>query len=624
MRKSAHPILKIAALALAAATAIAACDGSSTKNSTGPSLAGGFGKIPAETGSPHPGTVSFAQPPSATPVWILPIITAAADSVYTVLSFDYLMWRPLYWPIKGVSAAIDPALSLAKPPVWSNGDKTVTVTMNPKYKWSDAQPVSAKDVAFDIDLIKAAIKESPANWVYYTPGFFPDDIASMSTPNSSTLVLNLRSTVNPSWFYDNELAALQPMPAHAWAKTSAHGPIVDFTAPANARKIYDFLATQSKAQTSWATDPLWQVVDGPYRLTSFNSTTGADTMAANLSYGGPASHQINTLKAVPFTSDTAEFNAVKAGSLDVGYVPAYDVPLVRQVKAGGYNVFGYPTFGWTYVVYNFKDQTGNFNHIIAQLYFRQTMAHLQDQQGYISAFMHGAGTQAFGPVPSIPVSQYTPANAKTNPYPFSVPAAKNLLASHGWKVVPNGTDTCIRPGSGAGQCGAGIPAGTKLAFNLIYSTNPALIGQEVADLTAKAKQVGISINLQSSNFNYMVTNYNNPAAPGHANKWAMEDFGGFTQYVYPTTFSVFNSSGGNNVGSYSDPQADKLINASIGSTDPNAVKNEASYLTVQQPGLFQPNPDFVAAWKKTISGPPGSFANLTQFYLTPEMWYFTK
>jgi peptide/nickel transport system substrate-binding protein len=622
-----HPGLKIAALAAAGATVLAACGGGSNNNNNtsggNTSLAGGFGKVPAQSGTPHPGTVSFAEPPSATPTWILPIITAAANSVYTVLSFDYQMWRPLYWQVNGVSAAIDPAESLANPPKWSNNDKTVTVTMK-NWKWSDGQPISSKDVLFDIDLIKAAIKESPANWVYYTPGFVPDDIASMSTPNSTTLVLNLKSTVNPGWFYDDELAVLQPMPAHAWAKASASGPVLDFTNPANAKKIYDFLAKQSKAQTTWAASPIWHVVDGPFQLTSFNNTTGADTMKANPAYSGPSSHQIKTLDAVPFTSDTAEFNAVKAGSIDQGYIPSDDVPQVPQVKAAGYNVFGYPTYGWTYITYNFKDKTGDWNNIVHQLYIRQALAHLEDQQGYITAFMHGAGGQAFGPVPSIPANQYTPADAKKNPYPFSVSAAKNLLSGHGWKVVPNGTDTCVKPGTGAGQCGAGIPAGTKLAFNLIYSTNPALIGQQVTDLSSKAKQVGINITLQSSNFNYMVTNYNDPAAPGNANKWAMEDFGGFTNSVYPTTFSVFNTPGGNNLGGYSDPTADKLITASISGTNPSAVRDEASYLTMQQPGLFQPNPDQVEVWKKTLSGPPASFANLTQFYVTPELWYFTK
>ena len=140
---------------------------------------------------------------------------------------------------------------------------------------------------------------------------------------------------------------MQPMPAHAWAKASANGPILDFTKPANAKKIYDFLATESRSVSTYASNPLWRVVDGPYKLTSFNSTTGAFTMVPNPSYGGPHSAQVPSLQAVPFTSDTAEFDAVKAGSIDIGYMPQTDVPQVSQVKAAGYNVFGYPDFGFS-------------------------------------------------------------------------------------------------------------------------------------------------------------------------------------------------------------------------------------------------------------------------------------
>lgn len=44
----------------------------------------------------------------------------------------------------------------------------------------------------------------------------------------------------------------------------------------------------------------------------------------------------------------------------------------------------------------------------------------------------------------------------------------------------------------------------------------------------------------------------------------------------------------------------------------------------RQTVLFQPNADQVFAWKKTLPGPPDSFANLTQSTFTPELWFFTK
>ena len=134
-------------------------------------------------------------------------------------------------------------MSMADPPVYSNGDKTVTVQLKTSYRWSDGQPVTSKDVLFFIDLLRAAVKESGANWGLYTPHIgLPDQVASASTPNATTLVLNLTKPANPQWFTADGLYYINPLPAHAWAKASPDGPVLDFTNPANAKKIYDFLA----------------------------------------------------------------------------------------------------------------------------------------------------------------------------------------------------------------------------------------------------------------------------------------------------------------------------------------------------------------------------------------------
>lgn len=630
----------VLALAVAGVTALAACSststssGSATPSSTSSSttnLPGAFGSVPAEaSGTQHAGTITVAEPPSSAPTWILPIVTGAANSVYTVSMFDYQQWRPLYWLVNGVEPKETPAMSLANDPTWSNGDKTVTFTLKSNYKWSDGQPITSKDILFWWYEMKAALKASPANWAYYTPGLgIPDEVASISAPDSSTIQMNLTKSVNPTWFQENELGAIQPMPSHAWAKASASGPLLDFTQPANATAIYNYLSAQSKSVSTYASNPLWQIVDGPYKLSAFDATSGALTLVPNASYGGPHANAVSTINFVSFTSDAAEFNAVKAGQIDVGYVPLTNVPQVSSLT-GTYNEFGYTDFGWDYVAYNFKDTTGNFNNIIDKLYVRQAIAHLEDQAGYIKAFFYGAGGEAYGPVPSIPVSPYTPSNALTAPYPFSASAASTLLKDNGWSIVPNGTDTCIKPGTGAGECGSGIPAGQKLEWNVIYNTSPAVIGEQVQDLASEAKTIGMTMNLSSSNFNYMIVTYNDPSAPKTINKWAMEDFGGFTNSTYPTTFGVFNSQGSSNLGGYSDPQADNLITASISSSNPSAVTSEAEYLTTQQPGLFQPLADdafgtaAILVWKKTISGNPNSFETLTQPQWNPEYWFLTS
>ena len=303
--------------------------------------------------------------------------------------------------------------------------------------------------------------------------------------------------------------------------------------------------------------------------------------------------------ALPFTSDSAEWNAVKAGKVDIGYMPQTDVPQKDSI-ASTYNTYGIPGFGFSYIVYNFKNTTGDWNNIIKQLYFRQAIAHLQDEKGIINAFFHGAGSEAYGPIPSVPKSPYAPANASTNPYPFSVDAAASLLKNHGWKVNAGGTSVCQNAGSGANQCGPGIPAGTKLAFNLIYGTSPATIGQQVTDLASQAKKVGINIKLQTQQLQLHDRQLPEPDARGQEEHQQVGDEGlrRVQHFHLPDHERDLQHPGSFNIGSYSDPKADQLIQASTTGSNANAVAQEAGYLTQQQPGLFQALQDNIYVWKK--------------------------
>jgi peptide/nickel transport system substrate-binding protein len=617
-------VVCVAAAATVAAMGLAACSTGKSGGSIN-SSSGAFGTVPTASGTPTAGTITWAEPPGSAPTWIFPITPGADFTVYSTDDFSYESWRPLYWTQSGTSPKIDQALSLAYLPTYSNGDKTVTIRMKTNYKWNDGQPVTASDSLFFLDELKAAVKESGSNWGQYSPGVgIPDQVVSASAPNATTLVVNLNKSVNPTWFTENNLAQIQPMPVYAWAKSSATGPALDFTNPANAKAIYDFLAKASGSTGTYATNPLWQVVNGPYRLTAFNNTTGAYTMAPNPSYDGPKSKVVPTLQAVPYTSDTSEFNAVLSKSVDIGYIPQTDVPQISRVKSSGYHVFGYPDWGFDYVNYNFADKTGDFNNVINQLYVRQALAHLEDEAGYVKAFFHGAGGLAYGPVPAVPTSPYSPANAVNNPYPFSITAAGNLLKSHGWTVVPGGVSTCAKPGTGSGECGSGIPAGTKLTFNVLYVNDPAITGEMLTDWASDAKKVGIAVTLQAGTFNHVVDVADDPGSPKTINQWAMSDYGGFTDEPYPTTFGIFNTGGSDNGGFYNDAEANKLISASVNGGNPDAVKAEASYITEQQPSLFQPNNDLIIVWKDNVSGQPAAIQAMTQYYLNTELMYLTK
>jgi peptide/nickel transport system substrate-binding protein len=625
--------LGLAVTTVAALTALTACGSSSGgSHSVVAGLSGGgiYGTVPPQTGSPHAGNITVGQISGSQPTSMMPVTTSAADTTYEIYYFLYQMYVPLYWiGTGGDYATEDKPLSLANDPVWSDGDKTATVTLKGNYKWSDGQPVTSQDVAFWYYELKAGIAESPANWYDYTPGVgLPDDVASVATPNSTTIVFHLKAAVNPTWFLLDELSYVEPMPAHAWAKTSANGKILDFTNPANAKAIFNYLTAQSSATGTFATNPLWQTVDGPYHLTAFNSTSGNYTMTPNTSYGGPHATPEDSFSIVDYTSEPAEMNALRSGALDVGYVPTDNVPDTSQLSSS-YNIFGYPENGYRYVYFNFKDTTGDFNNIIDKLYIRQALAHLVNDQGIIDAYLHGAGSASYGTMGAFPASPYTPANAKTPLFPFSTTDAANLLKSNGWSVVPGGTDTCIKPGTATGECGAGIPKGTALAWNSIYFTGVELTTETATYLASEAKSIGIELTLKGESFNAIIENDNDVASPKTENTWAMADFGAETDSNYPTTLGLFNTTGSENFGGYSNPTLDNLINASVTSGSTDAVVNELSYLDTQLPILIWPKADWaeapgLMAISKQVSGPPDDFLSFTQQMFQAQFWYLKK
>jgi peptide/nickel transport system substrate-binding protein len=621
MRRFARTGTKIAVFAAIGVTALAACSKSGT--ATQQSSVSGYTGIPAPSAKHVAGgTVSFGMPAGATPNYIFPITPAANSSVYTVNYFQNQFWRPVYWTPVGHALNINYPLSLAGAPTFSNANKTVTINLKTNYKWSNGAPVDAQDLVFFIDLVKAAVKISPANYGNFSPGFFPDNVASAVATSKFTLQMNLTKAYNPGYFLYDQLDLLTAIPSTSWDIDAAGGKPVSYTTLAGAEKIYKFLNTQSGKLSTYATNPLWQVVDGPFKISAFNPSTDANTMVVNPTYSGQKS-SIVKFQEVAFTSDSAEFTDLQSGGLTVGNVPSTDFPQIPNLRKHGFNVFGFPDFGFDYMPFNFDNVTNHWNKVIGQLYVRQALAHLVDSAGYIKGVFHGYASVADGPVPSVPQSPFTPANAIKPPYPFSIAAAKSTLAAHGWKDV-NGTQTCEKAGAAAADCGAGIPAGTKLAFTLVFNNGSPSATAEDTAFASDAKSAGIPVSLVGKSFNFILANYYNVAAPANKNKWYVEDFGGFTQSLYPTTNTIFNTPGSYNIGSYSDPTADSLINASVFGANATAVKAEASYLTENLPALFQPDSDHVYAWKTTLSGPQSSFWELPQFSLNPELWYFTS
>jgi len=628
MAKGTRMGLRLTILAAAGALALAACgSGGSGNNGLNKNVAGGYGSIPAATGSPTKGgVVTYAESPGAGPNFILPIEDSQHASVYNAFSFDDLMWRPLYWPTTGASPTVDFSRSLAEPPQFADSNKTITIKLDKGYKWSDGKTVDANDVLFTIAVTKAAVKENPANLSGYTPGEFPDNIVSATATDPQTVVLKIDKTFNSAWLLANELAtSIEPLPSQAWNIASEGGAhITDFTNPANAKKIYDFLFKQSTVLSTYASNPLWQTVDGPFKIKTYNASTNATNLVANTAYTGTEKPNIDEIDELAYTSTDAEWNDVLSGKLDVGRVDFTDLPqLAKATKnAPGYAYYGLPSTGFSYMYFNFKDTTNNFNNIVNKLYFRQALAHLQNEAAVIKGAFKNAAVQAYSTIASLPTSNYSKLAQTTAVYPYSIASAKQLMASHGW-TVQAGALTCTSPGTGPKNCGANIPQGQKISFQFLYANQPAATGQQVEAIVSAAKQLGITITIKPYTFNQLVGLADDVDSPSTANQWGMSDFGGFTGFLYPTSDSIFNSTGSFDFGGYKNPAVDAAIHNSVFGTDPNALVKESNLIGKDLPAIFQPAEDRIWIWKKTLKGPANSFSNLSQEYLTPEDWWKT-
>ena len=78
----------------------------------------------------------------------------------------------------------------------------------------------------------------------------------------------------------------------------------------------------------------------------------------------------------------------------------------------------------------------------------------------ISGPLRGYGNVTVGPVGSVPATQWlSPQGKSGNPFPYNPSKAKSLLTSHGWKVVPNGVSTCVKPGRARASAARGSRAG---------------------------------------------------------------------------------------------------------------------------------------------------------------------
>ena len=575
------------------------------------------------------GNATFAELVGEPPTYFFPMFIASNWTVAYVPWASYLMWPPLYLWGKNGKTQFNPSRSLATPPTFSTnsaGETVVTITLKPRY-WSDGQPVTTRDIQFWMNLLQA----NKTTYAAHVPGEFPTNVKQISYLSPTKFQIVFDAKYSSLWLLGNVLTNITPIPQHAWDKTSATGLVGNYDmTPSGAKAVYKFLQTQAKQATNLATDPLWKVVDGPWQISSFDSTDGRMSFVRNPKFPSPQAHKhsLSTFTELPYTSTVAELDALESGSLDVGFVPLTSLKAIPALKAKGYKIATWVQAAYGGLILNYAKHDPS-TPIFNQLYFRQALTHLIDMKQIVAKIYHGRASYASSPVPNPNQrGEYVTALDRKDPYPYSISAAKKLLTAHGWHIVPNGTSTCTKPGNGPSECGKGIKKGAKLSFKIVGTQSNNSEYEILQYLISQFSTVGVNLKTKLVTASGLVSDAASCSATASRCNYDMELWiTGQWPWGWPTNVPIgtenFYCGATSNYMALCNSQNDALIKATTTSSDPvAAIKAWENFMAKEQFQIFLPVPAYrVVAYKSNLHG----VEPLTPYlYIYPTQWYFTK
>jgi peptide/nickel transport system substrate-binding protein len=313
-----QPIVKSLLLAGALTMGIAACGSSSASGPSGTAkgqplvIVSNTGQTFARSFNPFVST-SLGNSNSTTPLIYEPL-----------LMFNIM--RPSQPPIPWLATAYQ----------WSNGGKTLTLTIRKRVKFSDGKPMTASDVAFTFNLLK----NNPS----LTPASPPPIPVSATAPSPTTAVLTFRQPEYANLFL---IGGTYIVPKHIWQKISNPAAFADPSPVGTGPYAVSQFSTQK--YTLARNKKYWQLSKVHVPSIVFpnyvsNDTANPDLSSGLIDYAGNdvSNVQANFLDRSPgfhtWTSHQPWFSANNVVTLwlNVGRAPLND-PKVRLAISAGVN-----------------------------------------------------------------------------------------------------------------------------------------------------------------------------------------------------------------------------------------------------------------------------------------------
>ncbi|WDL95879.1 ABC transporter substrate-binding protein [Alicyclobacillus sp. ALC3] len=439
---------------------LAGCGASTSTTSPGSTT----GNSTTSSGTPvNGGTLTIGQ----TTKWTDQFIPGMDGSLYTANVYSFA-----FDSILNFNNKLELTPWLVKSWSYSNGNKTITMHLQPHANWSDGKPITSQDVLLYMNFVGSKVYNTTFQGQY---GYLVQPVVGSAQLlsgkatsftqtggfkiiNSKTFQINLATADASALAAD--LSGITPLPYHILGK-------IPFS--------------QWKSN---AFNTLPQVVSGAYIPTKADKSGTLVEFTANKHYWKGAPHISNI--DIKYVSQSTEGSLVESGQLGFALNGLTPTDYLTLKKASGVTTKTLPALGFEYL--GLHDNSAPWNNAT----LRQAVMYGIDHNAIINSVEKGLASKIVGPIPSVSWA-YTTQGMKQ--YNYSVSKAKSLIQSQGYKMGSNGFYQ---------------KSGQTLGFTITIPTG-SQTATENADLIAQDMQkVGVKVTVNTPiNFTTMITDLEN-------------------------------------------------------------------------------------------------------------------
>ncbi len=447
---------------------------------------------------------------SGAPETLLPVLHISADA----LAIGSLMFLPLAEIGNDLNFVGDEGFQPRIARSWTFEDSvTIVFELDPRARWQDGRPVTARDVEFTFDLYRDPVINSNE----------ADDLRSISavTARDEHTVAFTFTRPYPEQFYDATYH-MRIHPAH----------------------LLDTIPRASIRSHPMTRNPIG---NGPYRFRRWDANQTVELVADTTFFLGRPGPARIVVQVVPDQNTIVTQLLAEEADFAI-QIPPPSVDRVRQARH--LNPVGYPSTAYFFVGFNFRDpdEPSRPHPLFRHRYIREALSVAVDRET-IAQVTFGE----FAGVPSGPTSQANPLwNLDIPTIPYDTARTRRLLAAQGWS-----------DSDGDGILDRG---GQPLAFELILPNSSPSRRQAATIMEEQLRRIGVEMHIREME----------SVSHTQRSERGLFDatFFGWAQDPKPlgSISGTWGSEGANNFGRYDNPLFDSLLAATSRGTDAEQIR----------------------------------------------------